>query len=41
MKFTSYFYETALHMAIKRNNIEIIQILLEHEKIDINIKNSI
>lgn len=35
------FYETALHLAIEKQNMKIIKILLSSEKIDYNIPNSI
>ena len=33
--------QTPLHYAIKKNNIEIIKLLLEHSEIDVNIKSNI
>lgn len=32
------FYETALHAAIENKNIDIVKILLENPKIDVNVK---
>ena len=34
-----YFYKTALYLAIEKENLEIIKLLLMNEKIDINILN--
>ena len=34
-----YFYETILFEAVKNENIEIVKLLLEHDKIDVNILN--
>lgn len=31
-------YKTALHIAYENNDIEIIRLLLKHEKIDVNCK---
>lgn len=40
MKFWSFFfYFTALYLAIKKSNIEIIKIMLSKPGIDINMKN--
>lgn len=36
MKFDQLFHKTALHIAIEKENIEIVQILLTQENIDIN-----
>ena len=36
--FISNIYQTALHIAIEKENIEIIQLLLSHPDIDINCK---
>ena len=33
----SYFHQTALYLAVEKENIEIIKLLLNTEKIDINI----
>lgn len=32
------FYKTPLNIAVKKGNIEIIQLLLQNQKIDINFK---
>lgn len=38
MKFKfSAIYNTALHMAVKKERIEIIKLLLSNDKIDVNI----
>ena len=34
-----YFYETVLFEAVLEENIEIVKLLLEHDKIDVNILN--
>ena len=34
-----HFNKTALYEAVKRNNVEIAKLLINHEKIDINIYN--
>lgn len=36
--FFLWFNETAMHRAIKKRNIEIIKLLLQNEKIDLEIK---
>ena len=36
-EITSYIYETALHIAVEKENIEIIKLLLSKENIDINL----
>lgn len=36
-----FFHSTALHIAVKKRNIEIIETLLENKNIDINIKDQI
>lgn len=39
MKFFSYcFYSTPLHIASKKNNVEIVQLLLSHPEINVNVK---
>lgn len=39
MKFNKKkIYETALHMAVQSSNPEIVQILLSHKSIDVNVK---
>lgn len=37
MQLLLSFYLTALHKAVNLENIEIVKLLLEHEKLDINI----
>lgn len=37
MKFEFVFYKTALHMAIEKGNVEIVQILLANGKVDVNL----
>lgn len=40
MKFYIYFFQkTALYYAIEKENLEVIQLLLEYGKININLKN--
>lgn len=34
----NYYYETALFIAIKKKNKEMVKLLLNHPKIDINVK---
>ena len=41
MKFFYFFYITYLNKAIQKGNIEIIKLLLAHEKIDANLQNVI
>lgn len=41
MKFQIYFPETALHIAVEKNNIEIIKLLLQQKSINTNIKDDI
>lgn len=36
MKFALQFDKTPLHLAVEKNNIEIIKLLLSCEKIDVN-----
>ena len=36
MRFYFHFYQTALYLAIEKENIEIIKMLLLNEKLDIN-----
>ena len=36
-----FFHSTALHIAVNKRNIEIIETLLENKNIDINIKDQI
>lgn len=36
MRLLCYFYETPLIIAIERGNIDIIELLLQNKKIDIN-----
>lgn len=31
------FYQTALHLAVQKNNIEIVKLLMEKKEIDVNI----
>ena len=38
MKFAHYIHKTALHIAIEKGNIDIVQLLLTNEKIDVNQK---
>ena len=38
MKFILYFDGTALHIAIEKENIDIIKLLLSRDDIDINAK---
>ena len=38
IKFKITFYKTALHIAVEKENVEIVQLLLSHDKIDINIQ---
>lgn len=38
MKLSNKIYKTALHIAIKRGNIEILKLLMEHKDININAK---
>ena len=38
IKFKITFYKTALHIAVEKENFEIVQLLLSHDKIDINIQ---
>ena len=37
MKFFLYIYKTALQLAVEKNSIEILKILLNHPDIDVNI----
>lgn len=39
--FAELFYKTALHIAVKNKDIEIIKILLKSKKTNINIKDDI
>ena len=39
MKFFHLFDKTALYLAIEKENIEIVKLLLSNEKVDINIIN--
>ena len=39
MKFWVFFYLTALYLAIKKSNTEIVKIMLSKPGVDINIKN--
>ena len=39
MKFLLYFQKTVLYHAVEIENVEIVQLLLKHSKIDLNIKN--
>lgn len=43
MKFKKIVYvkRTALHLAVEKKNEEIIKLLLEHDGIDVNVKDSI
>lgn len=41
MKFIINIHNTPLHLAIKRKNIEIIKLLLNHKDININLKDDI
>ena len=41
IKFSKYFYNTALHLAVILKNNQIIQILTNSKNIDINIKDDI
>ena len=41
MKFIFDFYKTPLCIAVERQNIKIIDILLNHSKIDVNLKDEI
>ena len=34
----NYIYKTALYLAVEKENIEIIELLLANDKLDINIK---
>lgn len=36
MKFILFLYLTALYLAVKKNNIDIIKLLLTNDKLDIN-----
>lgn len=33
-----FFHKTALHIAVENENVEIVKLLLNHPKIDVNIK---
>lgn len=33
-----FFHKTALHIAVENENAEIVKLLLNHPKIDVNIK---
>ena len=37
MKLLLFTHKTALHLAIEKGNIEMIQLLLENEKLDVNL----
>ena len=38
MKFNiSYFYKTALYLAVEKENIEIVKLLSTNDKLDINL----
>ena len=39
MKFLILFYKTAFYLAVEKENLEIIKLLLTNDKIDINIIN--
>ena len=41
MRFFEIFHKTPLHIAVAKQNINIVTILLNHTKIDINIKDEI
>lgn len=42
MKFLNFFIKkTALHLAVEKNNVEIVQLLLKNKKIKVNIKDDI
>ena len=34
----NYIYKTALYLAVEKENIEIVKLLLANDKLDINIK---
>ena len=38
IKFKITFYKTPLHLAVERQNIEIVRLLLKNKNININIK---
>lgn len=38
MKFVHQFHRTALHIAVEKENIEIVKSLLSNNTIDVNIK---
>ena len=37
--FCLFSYETPLHYAVKYNIIEVVQVLLEHPSLDVNVEN--
>lgn len=41
MKFLVFFDKTALHLAVEKENFDIINILLAQKTIDINVTNNI
>lgn len=41
MKFLVFFDKTALHLAVEKENFDIINILLAHKTIDINVTDNI
>lgn len=38
MKFILYFQKTALHIAVEKNCANIVQLLLDHKDVDVNVK---
>lgn len=38
MKFIKNIYKTALHIAVEKDSVDIVKLLLSHPKIDVNIK---
>lgn len=39
MKFLfKFFFKTAIHIAVEKENIEMIQLLLDNSKVDVNLK---
>lgn len=38
MQYKNYFYKTPLCVAIEKQNIDIIQLLLNNDSIDVNLK---
>lgn len=38
MKYIKHFKDAALHIAVRKNNVEIVRILLSNKNIDVNSK---